>query len=261
MTPAAAPDPWAAAEYARNARFVSDYGASLVDLLAPQHGERILDVGCGDGVLTAQIAACGAEVVGVDSSPSMVAAARERGIDARLARAEALPFAGEFDAVFSNAALHWVPAATAALAGIRRALRPGGRLVVEQGGDGNVASVRAALIRELRDGHGIDTDLGDIWYFPRTDTHAVRLARAGFGIRRLLHFHRPTPVDAMQDWLHTLAAPVLALLPAAGREAFAARVAARLEPELRQGDGKWWVDYARLRYAAIASEDPPAGDP
>ena len=246
-------DAWQPERYARNARFVSDYGADLIGLLAPRPGERILDVGCGDGALTAQIKEHGADVIGVDASPAMVNATRERGIEAHVARAQSLPFMGTFDAVFSNAALHWVPEADAALAGMMRALRPGGRVAVEQGGAGNVESVRLALIRELCESQGIETDLSQIWYFPATHAHAARVKAAGFDIRLLTHFARPTRVADMEAWLHTLAAPVLAMLPVAEQRRFAQRVVQRLAPSLRGEDGQWTVDYARLRYLAFAS--------
>src|SRR3954451_4629163 len=118
---------WNSSRYDKNARFVSDLGEPLVDLLNPQPGERILDVACGDGALTEKIIARGAEVVGVDGSPDMVAAARKRGIDGRLADAYALNFTSEFDAVFSNAALHWMKRdPDAIIQGVRRALKPNG---------------------------------------------------------------------------------------------------------------------------------------
>ncbi len=252
MTEAAAGDAWKPADYALNARFVSDYGAGVVELLDPRPGERILDLGCGDGALTKRLEASGATVVGVDASPSMVDEARRRGVDAHVARAEALPFEAEFDAVFSNAALHWVPEAEQVLACIRRALRPGGRVAVEQGGAGNVEAVRRALVLELDETHGIATDLSNVWYFPATHLHAARLAAAGFEIRLLERFARPTPVNGMEAWLHTLAAPVLATLPEDRRDAFAKAVTRRLAPVLQGENGQWTVDYARLRYLAFA---------
>ena len=230
---------WPADRYARDARFVTEYGVELLDLLAARSGERILDLGCGDGVLASRIRERGAKVVGIDSSQAMVSAARARGVDARLGRAEALAFDGEFDAAFSNAALHWVPAADAVLAGVARALRPGGRLVVEQGGAGNIAAVRAALAQELRAGFGIVTTLAEIWYFPTPAEHRARLEAAGFAVDDMRLFRRPTPVPAMTSWLRALAAPVLALLPAGDREAFTNRVADRLAPELRGPHGTW----------------------
>ena len=145
---------WSPADYQQHAHFVPALGASILAQLAPQPGERILDIGCGDGVLTTQIAASGAIVVGVDASTEMVAAATSLGLDARVMDARALSFVEEFDAVFSNAALHWIPQADAVLSGIARALRPGGRFVAEFGGHTNVAAI-AVAIRAVFGRHGI----------------------------------------------------------------------------------------------------------
>jgi len=136
---------WDPDRYARNARFVADLGAPLIDLLAPQPGERILDLGCGDGALTERLAACGCTVVGVDGSAEQITAAKTRGLDAHVMNGEALTFSHEFDAVFSNAALHWMKRADAVIEGVRRALKPGGRFVAEMGGAGCVAKVRGAV--------------------------------------------------------------------------------------------------------------------
>jgi trans-aconitate methyltransferase len=136
---------WDPKTYAANARFVSDLGMPVVELLAPRAGERVLDLGCGDGALTERLVELGCRVVGVDSSAEQVAAARERGLDARVARAEALPFDGEFDAVLSNAVLHWVKDADGAIASVHRALVPGGRFAAELGGAGCVDKIRSAM--------------------------------------------------------------------------------------------------------------------
>ena len=125
---------WDPARYAQHARFVSDLGSPVVELLAPKRGERILDLGCGDGVLTKTLADLGCDVVGVDSSVGQVEAARALGLDARVMPAEDLPFDQEFDAVFSNAVLHWIRRADPMIAGVHRALKPGGRFVAECGG-------------------------------------------------------------------------------------------------------------------------------
>lgn len=136
---------WNPEEYARNARFVAELGMPVVDLLAPVAGERILDLGCGDGYLTARLAARGCDVVGVDASAAQVEAARQAGVQARVLAAEGLDFESEFDAVFSNATLHWVREADRAIAAVWRALKPGGRFVAELGGAGCVARIREGL--------------------------------------------------------------------------------------------------------------------
>ncbi len=252
--PSAVADVWRAASYARSARFVTDLGAPLVDLLDPRPGERVLDIGCGDGALSAALVARGAQVVGVDASADMVAAARGRGLDARLGRAETLDAVGAedpFDAVFSNAALHWVPDQQAALDAASRALRPGGRLVVEMGGHGNVAAIRTALVAALGEVAGLATDLSEIWCFPTAPEQRARLERAGLAPLEATLFSRPTVLTIdLETWIDTLAAPVLALAPAEARGAVRDRAAALAGPALRDASGVWTADYVRLRFVA-----------
>src|SRR6202521_6126775 len=155
---------WKAESYAQNARFVSDLAGPVLELLAPSAGERILDLGCGDGVLTEKLAAAGATVVAVDAAPDMVAAARGSGIDARVMAGQGLTFDREFDAVFSNAALHWMRPPEVVLAGVRRALKPGGRFVAEMGGHNNTAAVLVALSAVLAR-RGLDATRLSPWYF------------------------------------------------------------------------------------------------
>lgn len=244
-------DAWSAERYDRTARFVSDLGAPVVDLLAPQPGERILDLGCGDGVLSLRLMEAGAEVMGVDASPDMVSAARARGVDAHVGDGRALALDGPFDAVFSNAAMHWMTDPDAVLSGIARALRPGGRLVAEMGGHGNVAAIRSALLAVLR-ARGVETTLHEIWYFPSADEQRRRLEAAGFAVEEIRLIPRPTLVEAgMVDWLHTLAAPAVALLPEGERDAAVAEVAALVEPAFVDADGRVWADYVRLRFRAV----------
>src|SRR6266849_4306388 len=149
---------WKADRYAQHAHFVPALGQPVLDLLKPSPGERILDLGCGDGVLTEKIVAAGATVVGLDAAPDMVTAAKHRGLDARLIDGMNLRFNREFDAVFSNAALHWMKSdPDAVIAGVARALKPGGRFVAEMGGHGCVAAITVALITVLQR-RGIETD-------------------------------------------------------------------------------------------------------
>lgn len=244
-------DCWSADRYEANARFVTDLAGPVVELLAPRAGERILDLGCGDGPLTAALAEAGCEMVGVDASPDMVAKAVARGVDARVMDGHALTFDREFHAVFSNAALHWMTDPDAVIAGVARALRPGGRFVAEQGGMGNVAAIRTALLAVLR-GMGVETDLGEIWYFPSAAEQTRRLEAAGFRVEEIAIHPRPTPVKAgMAAWLDTLSAPCLALLPEDRRAEARDRVAALVRPALCDADGNWMADYARLRFRAV----------
>ena len=184
---------WDPESYAEHARFVSDLGAPVVDLLAPQAGERILDLGCGDGALTERFRNAGCLAVGVDSSPEQVWAALQRGLDARIVDARELPFDTEFDAVFSNAALHWIPDPDAAIDGVWKALKPGGRFVAECGGAGCVASIRESFAEALRT-RGIDCAGVDPWYFPTADQYRARPRAARLPGR--LHRAVPAPDPA-----------------------------------------------------------------
>jgi trans-aconitate methyltransferase len=246
---------WDPERYARNAGFVAELGLPLVELLAPKPGERILDLGCGDGVLSQRLVDLGAEVVAVDSSSEQVTAARARGLDARVLDAQALTFDHEFDAVFSNAALHWMRRPDAVIAGVRRALLPGGRFVGEFGGGDNVGRVKRALIAAL-DRRGLDGTAAVPWYFPDSADYRARLEAGGFRVDTLALIERPTPLPgSLLDWLDTFAESFVGRLPARERAAFKAEVAEALAPALRNPDGSWWVDYVRLRFAATLDTD------
>jgi SAM-dependent methyltransferase len=193
-------------------------GQAVVDLLEPRPGEHILDLGCGDGVLTQELAQTGAVVTGVDSSSELVYAARNRGLDIRLMDATALDFDQTFDAVFSNAALHWMRPPQAVIAGVARALRPGGRFVAELGGFGNVAAIRVALHTQLNH-RGLDAVSLDPWYFPTLEDYARRLKAGGFLVRDIELIPRPTPLPTdMRGWLETFAESFTRALPADRRD-------------------------------------------
>jgi trans-aconitate methyltransferase len=241
---------WDPATYARNARFVSDLGSAVLALLEPMPGERILDLGCGDGALTKALVDVGCEVVAVDSSAPQIEAARTLGLNAHVMDAEALPFREEFDAVFSNAVLHWIKRADPMIAGVYRSLKPGGRFVAECGGHGCVQRVQTALVQALSR-RGIDGDARVPWYFPTPGDYATRLERAGFRVDSVALIPRPTPLPGdVIDWLETFAQGFLHGLAGTARADYLQEVRAALEPQLRDSSGTWVADYVRLRFAA-----------
>ncbi|MGH7931773.1 MAG: class I SAM-dependent methyltransferase [Candidatus Binataceae bacterium] len=240
---------WKADRYAQHAHFVPALGQPVLDLLKPQSQERILDLGCGDGILTEKIAA--ASVVGVDGAADMVAAAVERGLDARVMDGHELNFNAEFDAVFSNAALHWMTKdPDAVIAGVKRALKPGGRFVAEMGGHGCVAAITVAMIAML-ERRGVNSGGTIPWYFPTVDDYRARLTRGGFMVDYIELIPRPTPLPTnMAGWLDTFGEPFFRRLPADQRVAARDEVVAMLRPVLCDGEGRWTGDYIRLRFAA-----------
>ena len=241
---------WRPDRYAANARFVAELGAPVLELLAPHPGERILDLGCGDGALTERLAALGCTVIGVDAAADMVAAARRRGVEAYVAKGENLRFVAEFDAVFSNAALHWMRDADAVLRGVRRALKPGGRFVGEFGGHGNVAAIAVALVAVLTR-RGVDGHAAFPWYFPSAEAYTAKLEAQEFAIDQIQLIPRPTPLPTdMAGWLDTFAESFFGRLPVNQRDGARDEVLALLAPYLCDERGRWTADYVRLRFAA-----------
>jgi SAM-dependent methyltransferase len=228
-------------------------GQPVLDLLQPQSGERILDLGCGDGALTERLSALGAHVVGIDSSADMVAAALRRGLDARAMDARALNFVDEFDAVFSNAVLHWIrDDPDAPIKSALRALRVGGRFVGELGGHGCVGAITVGLVATLERRGVKDAASWIPWYFPTVEEYEIRLRRAGFVPQSVQLIPRPTPLPTgMRGWLETFANPFCAAVPGEERGGFLDEVTALLKPVLCDAEGRWTADYTRLRFAAI----------
>jgi SAM-dependent methyltransferase len=233
---------WNAAEYARVGSFVAELGGAALDLLDPQAGERILDVGCGEGTLTRKIIERGATVLGIDNSAEMIAAAREKGVDALLLPAEDMQFFAEFDAAFSNATLHWVLSKEQAARAIFRALKPGGRFAGEMGGEGNIARLRAALDEELIIRGYVPPVEASNWY-PAPDEFAEVYEAAGFREIDARLIERPTPLDhGIDQWVTTFRKGWLdrAAVPEAERAAIGDAVAGRF--------GSNVADYVRLRF-------------
>lgn len=242
---------WSPESYEANARFVSELGAGVLEWLAPRAGERILDIGCGDGVLTVKLIEAGAEVVGVDDSPEMLEAARARGIDARRMDARALTFEKEFDAVFSNAALHWILPPEKVVEGIARVLKPGGRFVAEFGGHGNIAAIATAM-RAVGRARGADLNLASPWFFPTAAEYSALLEAAGFTVERTEHFARPTQLPSdMAAWLMVFRRPFFDQFAEPERSAVVDEVVDLLRPSLCDSEGVWTGDYVRLRVEAL----------
>jgi trans-aconitate methyltransferase len=242
---------WSPDTYSKNARFVSDLGEPLLNLLDPQPAETIMDLGCGDGALTEKMAAAGSFVIGVDASPAFVEAAHARGLNVALMDAHHLSLKRQFDAVFSNAALHWMKRPEWVVEGVANCLKRGGRFVGEFGGQGNVETIRAALHAALRK-RGIDPWKIDPWYYPSPEEYSELLTRFGFTVDYIELIPRPTklPGDIL-SWLEVFAQPFTNTVSSSEKTKFLDEVRDELEPALRKADGSWYADYVRLRFKAI----------
>jgi trans-aconitate methyltransferase len=241
---------WDASLYESDHAFVWKYGAELVPLLDPQPAERILDLGCGTGHLTAEIAAAGSQTLGIDSSADMIGQARQNYPKLKFQLADARTFSVDepVDAVFSNAALHWIPEARPVAQALHRALKPGGRFVAEFGGKGNNAKVIAAL----KEAGASDPLL--TFYFPSIGEYAGLLESEGFEVHFATLFDRPTeledPARGLEQWLLMFQQKALAAIPAESREKAFRQIEDRVRPELFY-NGKWHIDYRRIRVVAV----------
>jgi trans-aconitate methyltransferase len=244
---------WDPQAYAKNARFVADLAQPLLELLAPQHGELIMDLGCGDGALTEKIAARGASVLGTDASIAQARAAKDRGLLVAVVDGHHLCLKPKFDAVFSNAALHWMKQPERVVQGVGQCLKTGGRFVAEFGGKGNVQTIRSALHGALRR-RGVDPIAIDPWYYPSTKNFSKLLVNSGFTVHYIEIIPRPTQLPGeLLDWLEIFAQPFTNAVEKGARQSFLDEVCGRSESALRDVDGRWTVDYVRLRFAAVRS--------
>jgi SAM-dependent methyltransferase len=219
-------------------------------MLAPKPGERILDLGCGDGTLTVEIKAAGADVVGVDLSDELLAVARMKGLDVRKADGHTLDFVQEFDAVFSNAALHWMRAQELVLHGVARALKPRGRFVGELGGHGNVAAIATAIIAVAKSRGGDPAGVTQ-WFFPTVEEYGDLLTKSGFTVREMMLVPRPTPLKTgMEGWLRTFGRYFFDQFEEPERTAAVNEALELLRPSLCDSRGRWIADHVRLRFSA-----------
>ena len=233
---------WDAADYARVGRFVADLGEAALDLLDPKLGERILDVGCGDGALTRKIVQRGADVVGVDNSPELVAAAQAIGLDVHLMDAADMAFDREFDAAFSNAALHWMLDRDRVAKAISRALKNGGRFAGEMGGEGNLAQLREALDAELV-ARGYPPPLESSNWYPSVDEFAEVYEAAGFREIDARLIERPTPMpEGIGHWVTTFRRGWL------DRAGVPEEERAEIGEAVAESVGSPQADYVRLRF-------------
>ncbi|MBX2836240.1 MAG: class I SAM-dependent methyltransferase [Gammaproteobacteria bacterium] len=242
---------WSADIYSNNAGFVPAYGSEILSWLKPLPNETILDLGCGDGVLTKDIVATGAQVLGIDSSENLLEAARAKGLNVQLMNGESITLPQTYDAVFSNAALHWMTQPDRVARGVYSVLKPGGRFVAEFGGAGNVAAIVTALLAALAE-LNIDGRARIPWYFPTVKEHRDLLHSCGFDVREMVLVPRPTPLPTgLRGWLKTFADPFVDGLEQDQVQHILDRVVYLLEPSLMDTQGEWQADYVRLRFSAI----------
>ncbi|QIL38647.1 methyltransferase domain-containing protein [Pedobacter sp. HDW13] len=246
---------WDATLYDKQHHFVSDYGADVLQWLAPKADEHILDVGCGTGQLAAQIAASGALVLGTDASADMVANAKAAypNLSFEVVDGASLPYQENFDAVFSNATFHWIENQQALTDGLFKSLKPGGRLVAEFGGKGNVKSITDAIAAAASQLGFTDQVVTDFWYFPSVSTYASLLESKGFEVEQVWLFDRPTKLigeAGMYIWINQFAQHAFKNLDEAQAEAIKNLAVEILKPDYFI-NGEWIADYRRIRVKAL----------
>jgi trans-aconitate methyltransferase len=253
---------WKASLYENKHSFVWQYGEDLLEILSPRKGDRILDLGCGTGQLTHQIATKGAVAIGIDRSPEMIAQAKQNypNIQFEVADATNFTFLEQFDAVFSNAVLHWVKPPEAAINCIWKVLKPGGIFIAEFGGKGNVQTIvdaiaqsaRYAIASTLKEHNGSGQLAANIWYFPSVGEYATLLEKQGFEVNNAMLFDRPTPLEGeegMRNWIKMFASEIFSAISSDKKAEILHEIEEKLRPKLYQND-TWFADYRRIRIVA-----------
>lgn len=246
---------WNTTLYDDKHSFVWERGADLLPLLDPKPGERILDLGCGTGHLSHEIVQAGGSVLGIDRSSTQIDLARQcyPQLQFEVVDGENLPYNTEFDAVFSNAALHWMTQPERAVEGIWRALKPGGRLVAEFGAKGNVSAIVGTLRRVFVAAGYADPPIDRLWYFPSIGEYTALLEKQGFEVRLGLLFDRPTPLEGkegLRNWLTLFAASLFQEIPLKQQPEILEEIERQLRPHLER-QGTWYADYRRLRIVTV----------
>jgi len=241
---------WNANKYKKHANFVSDLALPVVELLNPKEGEKILDLGCGEGTLALEIKKLGADVIGVDLSEDMVEKTKSKGIEASVKSATNLDFENKFDAVFSNAVLHWVKNSELAIQKIHKALKKEGRFVAEFGGYGNIKNLTDAM-QEVFDNHTSWGDFNNPWVFLSDVEYKKLLENNGFKVEYIELIPRPTPIDDITNWLDVFANGITENLTDEQKITFKKEVKEILKPKQYNEIDGWSADYIRLRVKAI----------
>lgn len=246
---------WDSNLYDRKHDFVSKYGEELIGLLDPKDGEEILDLGCGTGDLAELIREKGPHVTGIDSSATMIEAARQKYplIDFQVKSATDFSFDKKFDAVFSNAALHWILEKEKAVNQIYNSLKPNGRLVAEMGGKGNVAHIIEALKKALIKNGFTDQSKIQTWYFPSLSEYTSLLEKNNFRVIFATHFDRETLLkdeNGIKNWLRMFARSYLEGISDKNVDTILEEVEQQLKTS-NYRDGRWYADYKRLRIVAL----------
>jgi len=247
---------WNADLYDSKHSFVFQYGENVLELLDVKPGERVLDLGCGTGYLVSQIKAQGAEVIGADASPEMIEKAKATYPDVAFVVADGTNyhFDEAFDAVFSNATLHWIKDADALTKNVYASLKPGGRFVAEMGGKGNMDQIVAATTTVLNKyGYGANK-ANNPWYFPSTAEYAAKLEAAGFRVTFTAHFDRPTLLqdgrEGVSKWLQMFGSTFFKNIQETELKQILTEITDILEPDYNK-NGDWYADYVRLRFVAV----------